>query len=132
MHRTRLGLHPARDPRPRRGLDDLIRRRVLDAGALYVGQSAGAIVAGANIRTAFWKGWDDPTAGGDLEDAREWSAERLCSMGLVRDRVFFPHYDGGAAHDELIERNRGACGGSQVVCLSDDGAQAFVSGIEEE
>ena len=31
-------------------------------GAVYVGQSAGAVVAGATIRTAFWKGWDDPNA----------------------------------------------------------------------
>ena len=34
-------------------------------GGLYVGASAGAIVAGRSIRTAEWKGWDDPSIAGD-------------------------------------------------------------------
>jgi hypothetical protein len=33
-----------------------IRRRVLEDGVLYVGCSAGSIVAGCSIRPAFWKG----------------------------------------------------------------------------
>merc|ERR1719291_567719 len=42
----------------RSGFDKLVKRRV-EAGALYVGCSAGSIVAGQSISTAFWKGWDD-------------------------------------------------------------------------
>lgn len=38
------------------GLDAIIRER-LEAGAVYVGCSAGSIVAGASMQTAFWKGW---------------------------------------------------------------------------
>ena len=30
-----------------------------------MGASAGAIVAGKSIRTAEWKGWDDPTITGE-------------------------------------------------------------------
>ena len=35
------------------------------SGCLYVGASAGAIVAGKSIETALWKGWDDPGVAGD-------------------------------------------------------------------
>ena len=34
-------------------------------GCLYIGASAGAIVAGKSIETALWKGWDDPAVAGD-------------------------------------------------------------------
>ena len=39
----------------RSGLDALVRRRV-DEGAVYVGMSAGSIIAGRSVATAFWKG----------------------------------------------------------------------------
>jgi peptidase E len=37
----------------------------VSAGCLYVGASAGAIVAGRSIETALWKGWDDPSVAGE-------------------------------------------------------------------
>lgn len=112
----------------RRGVDELVRRRVLDEGALYVGQSAGSIVAGATARTALWKGWDDPKAGGALEEV-EWTDEKLRCMGLVPKRAFFPHY--GAQWDALVEERRGELGRSvELVCLSDDGKGVYVSGEE--
>ena len=66
-------------------MDKLVRQRV-GAGALYVGCSAGSIVAGESISTAFWKGWDDPAvAPADWEDAAN-----LRAMGLAPGRCFFP------------------------------------------
>jgi hypothetical protein len=61
------------------GAAALIADRVGD-GCLYVGQSAGAIVAGYSIETAFWKGWDDPQAASDAS----WTTETL---GASRTRA---------------------------------------------
>ena len=76
-HRKRLPLpwaHP--------GLDRLIRSRVA-AGALYVGCSAGAIVAGRSAATALWKGWDDPAAASatDWSDPQSLQVRELVSSG---------------------------------------------------
>ena len=96
------------------GLDALIRRR-LAAGALYVGCSAGAIVAGQSVSTALWKGWDDPGAAAETD----WSdPANLQGLALVQDCSFFPHYD--AEWAALVERERGALGHT-VVCLEDLG-----------
>ena len=113
----------------RRGLHQLVRHRVLNDGALYVGQSAGSIVAGATLRPAFFKGWDDPEAGGSLEGV-EWTDERQRCMGLVPNRAFFPHYDPQWA--KVVEERQGECGKAQLVCLTDDGSTAWVSGDEVE
>lgn len=115
----------------RRGLHTLVRRRVLDEGCLYVGQSAGAIIAGPTIRTAHWKGWDDPAAGGALEGV-EWTDEAMQAVGLVPDRAFFPHYV-ESEHAALVASRAGECGdGVEVVCLTDDGETAYVSGEEAD
>ena len=68
--------------------------------ATYVGKSAGAIVAGGTVETACWKGWDDPKAGGELEEI-EWTTARMKVMGLAPNRAFFPHYD--AQWEGLVE-----------------------------
>jgi len=100
---------------------------------LYVGQSAGAIIAGSSIQTALWKGWDDPTAGGSLADV-EWTDAKLRSLGLVPDRLFFPHFEPEWA--ETVDKRTaelGAAGdGAEVVCLTDDGSGAHVSGDDDE
>lgn len=84
------------------GLDAALLRAVGGAGLPYVGQSAGAIVAGISAHTALWKGWDDPAAApppSGLEPAEPaggpaaapWGAVRLAGVGLVPCSVF-PHY----------------------------------------
>ena len=93
-----------------------------------MGQSAGAIVAGSTIRPAYWKGWDDPSAGGSLEEV-EWTDEKLKCMGLVPNRAFFPHYDEQWA--ATVEERRAELRGAELLCLTDDGRQAFVSGDDE-
>lgn len=104
------------------GLDRLVRSRV-DAGALYVGCSAGAIVAGRSVATATWKGWDDPTAAADTD----WSdAACMRGLGLAARCSFFPHYADEWA--ELVRSRRGDLD-HQLVCLEDFG-EAFVSPLE--
>jgi len=72
-------------------LDDDWTKRLQSCNAVYMGQSAGAIVAGQSIETACWKQWDDPRVVpqmetyDDLEDAQ--------GLGLVGDYSLFPHMD---------------------------------------
>ena len=76
--------HRKRPPQPwaHPGLDKLIRSRVA-AGALYVGCSAGAIVAGRSAATALWKGWDNPAAASetDWSDPQSLQVRELVSSG---------------------------------------------------
>ena len=69
-------------------------------GSLYMGSSAGAIVAGRSIKTAYWKGWDDPAAATEIE----WNEDTLMGSGLSPFSVF-PHYE-PSAHDGLIDERR--------------------------
>lgn len=55
---------------------------------LYIGASAGAIIAGKSISTAFWKGWDDPAAATDMS----WDSSTLSGAGMV-GHSFFMHHD---------------------------------------
>ena len=108
----------------RSGLDAIVRERVR-RGALYVGASAGSIVAGNSISTAFWKGWDDPAAAGPNAD---WSSpERLRALALVPDQSFFPHY--ADAWETLVEKRRDDLDHGLVV-LSEEGGH-FISGWSE-
>jgi len=103
--------------------------------AVYVGKSAGAIVAGAKIDTALWKGWDDPsvvpglipmeTKTGDInvseakikvEGSSESSTERKALEEAVREQChtlnmaggasFFPHME-DVWKKTVIERTAG-------------------------
>mmetsp|Transcript_102038 Transcript_102038/g.176996 ORF Transcript_102038/g.176996 Transcript_102038/m.176996 type:complete len:323 (-) Transcript_102038:226-1194(-) len=116
----------------RTGIDELVRKRVLEDGALYVGHSAGAIVAGSTMSTAFWKGWDDPSAGGEIDADKVWADEDiLAGMGLVDpDTAFFPHYND--TYTELVESKRSELAkDTKLVCLTNDDEVIFVSGEEE-
>ena len=106
----------------RSGVDELIKRRVREDGIVYVGQSAGAIVAGETVRTAFWKGWDDPAAAPD----EDWTDEaNQQAMGLAPVSLF-PHYDAELWRN-LVDSKRGEVHG-RVLCLTDDGEESYVNG----
>jgi hypothetical protein len=108
------------------GLSELVRQRVNDEGALYVGASAGSIVAGRTIRTALWKGWDDPEAAGPEAD---WEADGAYdALGLVEDVSFFPHYD-AASWGGLVDRQRRSLGHACVVLADDVLASAVRGGL---
>ena len=105
------------------GLDQMVKHRLTQPGAFYFGQSAGSIVAGRSVSTAFWKGWDDPSAAPDTD----WdNPENLAGMALA-DRSFFPHYDPQWA--DLVERRREELG-HPVVALEDAGP-AYVVGDDD-
>jgi len=107
------------------GVDEIIKKRVRSGSAVYVGQSAGSIVAGASIRTAFWKGWDDPGAA-----PTDWSdPASLEAMGLV-DCVLFPHFSEDWA--SLVAQESAAADlHGRVICLTDDGEQSYICGDDE-
>lgn len=95
----------------------MVRCRVRE-GVLYAGCSAGAIVTGRSIETAFWKGWDDPAA----VDA-DWSAPgAVDGLGFV-GCSFFPHFDEQWA--ALAESRRPELGHA-LTCI--DESSAYVCG----
>jgi hypothetical protein len=70
--------------------------------ALYIGKSAGSIVAGKYVETATWKGWDDPSVVPGKETYQDWihkddadasSEQSSNSLGLnlVGGASVFPH-----------------------------------------
>jgi len=60
--------------------------------ALYIGKSAGAIVAGKYVETATWKGWDDPSCVPGKESYDDWKgASPSFGFNLVGDASVFPH-----------------------------------------
>ena len=62
------------------------------AYAVYVGKSAGAIVAGSRVDTATWKGWDNPAVVPGKETYGDWNGCRGMSF-MGPNASIFPHYD---------------------------------------
>jgi len=101
------------------GLDELIRQRVRE-GTLYVGCSAGSIVAGQSISTAFWKGWDDPAV-----VKADWSQPHAVrALGLV-DASVFPHY--ASTWAGLVARRKGELDHTLITLEEEHGM--YVSGV---
>lgn len=65
---------------------------------VYIGSSAGAIVAGRSIIPAYWKGWDDETVA--LTDGFKWT-EVTHGGGQLVDESFFMHYE-EVQHKSLV------------------------------
>lgn len=87
----------------------------LDGGCVYVGSSAGSIVAGKTASIALWKGWDDPSVVPKVDPS-------YAGLDLARGKSFFPHF--GPQWTGLV-RERSAKEDHPIVTLRDD--QAFVS-----
>jgi Peptidase family S51 len=58
--------------------------------SFYIGSSAGAILAGASMETATWKGWDEPHVVPGRESYEDW--KDVSGLGLIGENSFFPHY----------------------------------------
>ena len=66
---------------------------LMDAGAIYVGSSAGSIMAGHTCQMALWKNWDDQTCEGTVHV--DWSDREVArGLDLAGGRSIFPHASG--------------------------------------
>jgi len=125
------------------GYTSLIKDAVCDTteggvGAVYVGKSAGAIVAGRWMATATWKGWDDPSVVPGREVYEDWM--ECEGFGFVRSGddhdddddaseeeedggvSFFPHMSDDW-NDMVKEKREGGSGiRGDVVCLREEDA----------
>jgi len=84
-------------------LDDDWTRRLQSCEAVYMGQSAGAIVAGQSVETACWKQWDDPRVVPHMENYDDWQSVK--GLNLVGDYSLFPHMN--AEWKELVKEKSG-------------------------
>jgi peptidase E len=101
---------------------------LLDSGKLvYMGASAGAIVAGTSIETAFWKGWDAPILPDMGMDDCVWNAENLRGRSLV-DFSLFMHYS-EPEHAALVQNKKDTL---PLVCVRDDSAILISAGAALE
>mmetsp|Transcript_27808 Transcript_27808/g.65347 ORF Transcript_27808/g.65347 Transcript_27808/m.65347 type:complete len:228 (-) Transcript_27808:1792-2475(-) len=98
--------------------------------AVYVGVSAGAILAGESMQTACWKAWDDPSVVPGKETYGDWTDSR--GLGTAGRTSFFPHMTEEwrdlteRKTKELLRDGAAADTGrsdASVFCLRDD--QAF-------
>uniref|UniRef100_A0A7S1A4K8 Uncharacterized protein n=1 Tax=Noctiluca scintillans TaxID=2966 RepID=A0A7S1A4K8_NOCSC len=114
------------------GFDKLVPS-LIDQGVVYVGASAGSVVAGSSIATAFWKGWDPPGYG------TEWDLADVGYDGLdlLGKRSVFPHFD--TKWSSLVEGRRRELNHALLVLGEDrawviDGEleEAIFSGLDEE
>lgn len=71
--------------------------------ALYIGKSAGAIVAGKCVETATWKGWDDPSVVPGKETYEDWKGE--IGLNFAGGASFFPHMSDN--WNSLIDEKKG-------------------------
>lgn len=99
---------------------DRLLQYYLDSGSVLVGSSAGAIVLGKTVQTAFWKNWDDRTAGGTI--SVDWDSPDLAAgLNILGGRSIFPHADGqyAAVSWQLEQEERYGHGDHEVVKLAD-------------
>ena len=112
--------------------DLLVNAVTGDAAAVYCGTSAGAILAGASMETATWKGWDDPSVVPDKPNYKDWIG--IPGLKLAGDVSVFPHMD-TAKWQSLVDEKQKQLGG-KVYCLRDeevlciDGARQAVELLE--
>lgn len=74
-------------------------KELMDQGAIYVGASAGSIMAGKTCQMALWKNWDDQTCEGTV--SVDWNDKSVAKgLDLAAGRSIFPHANGQYASKE--------------------------------
>ncbi len=95
--------------------------------ALYVGKSAGAIVAGKYVETATWKGWDDPSIVPGLETYDDWKGSR--GLDLVGGVSVFPHMSEDWV--ELVNDKKGSLDGDEMITLQEQEAYCIEGSLHD-
>jgi peptidase E len=87
----------------------------------YCGVSAGAILAGASMEVACWKGWDDPSVVPDQSTYEAWTGVAGLNL-LDAPTAVFPHYDESQWSDVVLNKSKEllARTGIETICLRDD------------
>jgi len=85
--------------------------------AVFMGKSAGAIIAGDNVATATWKGWDDPSVG----FFKDYSG-----LGLAGNRSFFPHMSDD--WNDLVKEKMQSHSIKAIVCLREEDVYCIAGG----
>jgi peptidase E len=114
---------------------DAVKPHLESNQCVYIGSSAGAIVAGKSIETAHWKGWDDPSVATDGDDLFQWTEANLEGGKLVPNESFFMHYDEDQ-HAELVAARKGDIEGEdhKVNLIPNDFAKLYTNsyGLNEQ
>ena len=111
------------------GGDKLVQQYVA-AGCVYVSSSAGSIVAGESIQTAFWKDIDDKSAGPYQLDSRHWEdVSNAQGLNLLAGLSIVPHCNGNSIYGSPTWQQSKAAEltallgahheAAKVVCLAD-------------
>lgn len=87
-----------------------------ESGAVYCGKSAGAIVAGDEISTATWKGWDDPSVVPSKETYDDWIGVQ--GFHFAENLSFFPHMS--EDWTELVQEKMKGMESSNTCCLEEN------------
>ena len=93
---------------------------LMDQGAIYVGSSAGSIMAGRTCQMALWKNWDDQSCEGTVNV--DWSDKEIAKgLNLAGGRSIFPHANGQYARKEWQQAQAKKHGHTdhEVVTLAD-------------
>jgi len=98
-----------------KGLEPIVKERC-KRGALYVGRSAGAVIAGAQIVTADWKGWDPRNV--VPEDFSIHTRQR--GLNLIPGFSVFAHYQKGLHRQLVNERSPFLYGSNRLICLREN------------
>lgn len=86
--------------------------------AVYCGTSAGAIVLGATMETACWKGWDDPSLVPDRPTYDDW--KDIKGFQMAGNKAFFPHMTD--EWRDLVEKQKSLDPSFDLVILRDEDA----------
>eukprot|EP00747_Dinoflagellata_sp_TGD_P164944 gnl/TRDRNA2_/TRDRNA2_185599_c0_seq1.p1 gnl/TRDRNA2_/TRDRNA2_185599_c0~~gnl/TRDRNA2_/TRDRNA2_185599_c0_seq1.p1 ORF type:complete len:625 (-),score=47.65 gnl/TRDRNA2_/TRDRNA2_185599_c0_seq1:224-2098(-) len=102
---------------------DGVAERVRRGEVLYVGASAGAIVAGKSVEIAAWKNWDDQWLWQQMlpeEERVNWNDPKAWgALDLIGGASFFPHYDSRWA--QLCHQKASALDHPVIFCANGHG-----------
>lgn len=89
-----------------------------NATSVYLGKSAGAIVAGNTVGTATWKEWDDPSVVPEMTSFEDWS--NVPGIDIFGGISVFPHMS--EEWVETVTRRRDDLSMKGLVCLTEQDA----------